>query len=120
MRESVEQVACRLGISTDGEHIGLETSHLLNAHLGLVGAVEVITHAHNQVVLVAVKQQRVGDAIKELIVEPGHTDDTQVKQRQRVGHATAAFGPLVTPCSTGNDTGVFGTRLIVEVDGKSR
>ena len=71
-------------------------------------------------VLIAVSQQRIGDAVKELIVELGHTDHTQVKERQGVRQAAAALGPLVAPCATGDDTGVLGSGLIVKVDGECR
>ena len=119
VRQTVEQVARCLGIGADGEHIALETSHLQHVHLGLVGSVEVVAHAQNQVVLITVEQQRIlMDAVKETVVELGHIDETQVKERERVGHAAAALGPLVAPRSAGNHAGVFGARLIVKVDGK--
>ena len=97
VRQAVEQVACRLGIGADGKHIALETPHLQDVHLGLVGAVEVVAHAHDQVVLITVEQQRVGDALKEFLVVLGHADDAHIHQRERVGHAAAALGPLVAP-----------------------
>ena len=55
-RQSVEQVAGGLDRGANGEHVTLEQTHLLHIHHGLVGAVEVVAHPHDQVVLVAVGQ----------------------------------------------------------------
>ena len=123
MRQPVQQVSRRLDIGTDGEHVTLETSHLLHAHLGLVGAIEVVAHPHDQVVLITVEQQWIGDGVKsllELVIELGHTDDAHVKQCQRVRQAPAALRPLVAPSATGDDTCVLGTCLVVKVDGEGR
>ena len=114
----MQQVASSLGIDTDGKYIALETPHLQDVHLLLVGAVKVVAHPHDQVILITVTQQSV-NAVIEIIVDLGHTDDTQVQQRECVGHASTALGPLVTPTAASNDAGVIGTGLVVKINRKN-
>lgn len=109
----IEQVAGCFGRGPNGVDVGLEL--LAQKRCGLfVRVIERIAHSHDEVVLVGVEKERVGDVFDERVVECGQIYVVEVDEIESVSVLKASVSPDVFPSGTGDDASVGGASLIAE------
>lgn len=114
-----QEVAGRLPLGADCEDVLLPYLQIWRRGLRkLIGVVEAVAEAHDEVVLVAVAEQRVvgGDVVDEVDCGLGQVDVVDVERCEEVAGAVPALHPLVCPSGVGDDAGVLGALLVAEGD----
>ncbi len=115
--DGIEQVASHLGRGAHRVDI-LLLARGQGGELALVGVIEAVAHAHDQVVLVGVSQQGVGDAVKKSALALGQIHIAQVDNVEGVAREVLLLTPYIFPAGAGNHARVLGTCLVVEVGGE--
>ena len=115
-RAEIEQVAGCLGRGAYGVDHRLDAARASDSRgYALVGVVISVTHAHDEVVFIAVAEQGIvgRDGVEKIVGALGEVHIVDVDEVKLVTPCVGAVDPLVFPRRTRDDAGVLGPLLIV-------